>query len=301
MRDSDNRSSISRAMRSACASMMSRKRSRAAASSRAGPCSVSINPDSAASGVRNSWLALATKSARISSTRRSGVRSRKVSSNESPRARRPARATGMTIRLEPAVGRNALGEFDALRLAARRRTADRVDHFGHPQCDRCRFTAPQGRRDARAGGLNATTRPSRSSAMVGIGKPATNGVERSSPARPQRGYARRHRPVRLAPGSRTRPPSNGRKPEDAGAQSQPPMHGTTNTSTAIAATRHDAPAISRRESGRDRRVAVSASAIAPVGSMAFASRSCAARCRIVARQLRCIAPSAGPWPRDHAA
>ena len=72
-RDSDNRSSISRAIRVACACMMPRNRSRALASSLAGPCSVSMKPDKAANGVRNSWLALATKSARISSTRRSGV------------------------------------------------------------------------------------------------------------------------------------------------------------------------------------------------------------------------------------
>jgi hypothetical protein len=44
--------------------MTGRKRSRAAASSRAGPSSVSMNPISVASGVRSSWLALATKSAR---------------------------------------------------------------------------------------------------------------------------------------------------------------------------------------------------------------------------------------------
>ena len=75
MRESDSRSSIRRAMRVACACMMPRKRSRAAGSSRAGPCSVSMKPESAASGVRSSWLALATKSARISSTRRSGERS----------------------------------------------------------------------------------------------------------------------------------------------------------------------------------------------------------------------------------
>ncbi len=37
-----------------------------------------MKPDNAASGVRSSWLALATKSARISSTRRSGVWSWKV-------------------------------------------------------------------------------------------------------------------------------------------------------------------------------------------------------------------------------
>ena len=36
-----------------------------------------MNPESEASGVRNSWLALATKSARICSTRCAAVRSRK--------------------------------------------------------------------------------------------------------------------------------------------------------------------------------------------------------------------------------
>ena len=44
MRDSDSRSSTSRVMRPACSRMMPRKRSRASASSRAGPSSVSINP-----------------------------------------------------------------------------------------------------------------------------------------------------------------------------------------------------------------------------------------------------------------
>ena len=72
-RDSDSKSSISRAIRIACVCMIPRKRSRALGSSLAGPCSVSMKPDSAANGVRNSWLALATKSARISSTRRNGV------------------------------------------------------------------------------------------------------------------------------------------------------------------------------------------------------------------------------------
>ena len=77
MRDSDRRSSISRVMRCACWRMMSRKRSRATASFRAGPCSVSTKPSSDAKGVRNSWLALATKSVRIASSRRADVRSRK--------------------------------------------------------------------------------------------------------------------------------------------------------------------------------------------------------------------------------
>ena len=84
-------------MRVACACMMRRKRSRALASSRAEPCKVSMKPDSAASGVRSSWLALATKSARISSTRRSGVRSWNVISTRSGRARLASRRTGVTI------------------------------------------------------------------------------------------------------------------------------------------------------------------------------------------------------------
>ncbi len=65
-------------MRAAWPCMMARNFSRAAESSLAEPCSVSMKPSSAASGVRSSWLALAMKSARISSTRRNGVRSLKV-------------------------------------------------------------------------------------------------------------------------------------------------------------------------------------------------------------------------------
>jgi hypothetical protein len=96
MRESESKSSISRAMRRACPSMMPRKRSRAEGSSRAGPCSVSMKPDNAASGVRSSWLALATKSTRICSTRRYGVRSRKVSSKRGVRAFPADSAVGVT-------------------------------------------------------------------------------------------------------------------------------------------------------------------------------------------------------------
>ena len=60
-------------MRSACSAMMPRKRSRAAASSRAGPRRVSMKPARPAIGVLSSWLALATKSARMRSARRSAV------------------------------------------------------------------------------------------------------------------------------------------------------------------------------------------------------------------------------------
>ena len=125
MRDSDSRSSISRAMRVACACMIDRNRVRAAGSSRAGPCRVSMKPDSAASGVRSSWLALATKSARISSTRRSGVRSSSVTSTSrvGRLRRRTAHRDRHHDRFMPAFDRHALDELDPLR---RRRSRSRA-------------------------------------------------------------------------------------------------------------------------------------------------------------------------------
>ena len=62
-------------MRPASTLMMSRNFSRASASSLAWPFKVSMKPETAASGVRSSWLALATKSARASSARLAAVRS----------------------------------------------------------------------------------------------------------------------------------------------------------------------------------------------------------------------------------
>src|SRR5512132_3522879 len=84
-RDSDMRSSTSRAMRCASACITPRNRSRAAASSLAGPRSVSMKPISAASGDRNSWLALATKSARLCSARLALVSSRSTSTTRGAR------------------------------------------------------------------------------------------------------------------------------------------------------------------------------------------------------------------------
>lgn len=74
--------------------MIARKRSRAAGSSRAWPRSVSMKPVSEASGVRSSWLALARKSARVRSERRSSVSSRKVSNASRPPA---ALASGRAV------------------------------------------------------------------------------------------------------------------------------------------------------------------------------------------------------------
>ena len=124
IRDSDSRSSISRAMRQACACMMPRKRSRAAGSSRAGPCSVSMKPVSAASGVRSSWLTLATKSARISSTRRIGVRSCTVMTTMPARPgrrrqARPARRTPRRSAATAAATENSMRCALPVRMAAR--------------------------------------------------------------------------------------------------------------------------------------------------------------------------------------
>ena len=66
--------------------MIARNRSRASASSRAGPRKVSIKPASVASGVRSSWLALAMKSARICSARFNSVTSCKLSTATAPSA-----------------------------------------------------------------------------------------------------------------------------------------------------------------------------------------------------------------------
>ena len=85
-------------MRSACSAMMPRKRSRASASSRAGPRRVSMKPAMPAIGVLSSWLALATKSARMRSARRSAVVSCSTISASEPSAaaRGRRRAWAMT-------------------------------------------------------------------------------------------------------------------------------------------------------------------------------------------------------------
>ncbi len=75
IRDRLSRSSIRRFMRAPCSAMICRKRACAGGSSAAGPRRVSMKPIRLASGVRSSWLALATKSARIRSSARSRVRS----------------------------------------------------------------------------------------------------------------------------------------------------------------------------------------------------------------------------------
>ena len=73
--------------------MIARNRSRAAASFRAGPRSVSMNPISAVSGVFSSWLTLATKSRRICSA----CSTPEVSSITTPAPGRPFSVSGVTV------------------------------------------------------------------------------------------------------------------------------------------------------------------------------------------------------------
>ena len=145
-------------------------------SSRAGPCSVSMKPDSAASGVRSSWLALATKSARISSTRRSGVRSWNVISTRPRRRlrRRAAQRDRRHDRLVPAVERHALEELDPLR--ARRSRARAGSRRALRACAAPSDTGSPRRSAgaiARAGAFAASTSPWTSSAITGSGSPAS--------------------------------------------------------------------------------------------------------------------------------
>ena len=81
-----------------------------------------MKPASEASGVRNSWLALATKSARISSTRRIGVRSCTRHQHKIAVGRFARERDRNDERFRPAVGRDPLEELDALFLSRSRRS-----------------------------------------------------------------------------------------------------------------------------------------------------------------------------------
>ena len=123
--------------------MMPRNRSRAAESSRAGPCNVSMNPLSAASGVRSSWLTLATKSARISSTRRIGVRSWTVMTTTPERDGTPASAIGATNASDQRDVGNRAENSMRCALPVALALTDRLDQFRHAQRNRGRLAAAQ--------------------------------------------------------------------------------------------------------------------------------------------------------------
>ena len=154
IRESDSRSSTRRAIRRACSAMMARKRLRARGSSRAGPCRVSTKPSSDARGVRSSWLALATKSARIRSTRRDSVRSRKVITTAGASSGRRRGAT-VTSKARSTGTRSRQATVSIRPEAPTRRIASRMSGSRN-----ARASAPSGRRAgsiAFAGRLAAMT------------------------------------------------------------------------------------------------------------------------------------------------
>ena len=167
-------------MRQACACMMPRNRSRAAGSSRAGPCRVSMKPVSAASGVRSSWLTLATKSARISSTRRIGERSWTVMTTTPVRVPPPASAAGEMNASEKRVEGNR--DENSIRCALSVRMAERIASTSSGM--RSAIEAGSPRRSAGAMAiasvLNANTRPSGSSTTTGSGMPETAASSRAT-------------------------------------------------------------------------------------------------------------------------
>ncbi len=112
-------------MRLACVSMIARKRSRAGRVIAGGPRNVSTKPSSEASGVRSSWLALATKSTRIRSRFRVAVWSSKtISVSPSParatctaKARSTGSRSSTSSRRDPTVARAGGHGFQDFRIA----------------------------------------------------------------------------------------------------------------------------------------------------------------------------------------
>ena len=148
MRDNDNKSSTSRAMRPACSCIIPRNRSRAAASSRAGPRNVSIKPSRVESGVFSSCPALAMKSARISSARFSAVMSCRLITAAAPSSDGPSmrairacssRVTGTetansTVRISsPAKTASAAPNTAGLRNAAARSRGSNTEPISSAQ------------------------------------------------------------------------------------------------------------------------------------------------------------------------
>ena len=142
-----------------------------------------MKPESEASGVRNSWLALATKSARISSTRRSGVRSWKVISTR-PAGAGAATAIGVTMAsYQRSTGTRSK---NSTRCGARRWRARGGWHPAPPAPAARARPARRGAARARSrwrAALSATTSPLRLSATTGSGSPASTASISGSPTR----------------------------------------------------------------------------------------------------------------------
>ena len=129
--------------------MMPRNLVCAAGSSAAGPRSVSMKPIRLVSGVRSSWLALATKSARIRSTARSRVRSESTATIRRPEPGGPA-GIGSTIACSSrAIGSGRLRSAD-LFLTLGLRPLQRRAEYG---------VAQQGRQAGSEGQLRRGVQP----------------------------------------------------------------------------------------------------------------------------------------------
>ena len=170
MRESESRSSISRAMRAACVFMMARKRlARRRVLARGAQQRVD---EARERGERRAQL-VARIGDEVGAHLLDAAQRREIVERQQHRGRRqPAERRDM--RREPAVDRHALGELHAARLAspaATSRTASTTSgtrsasEAGAPRASAGAIT--------RAAALKVTTRPSRSSTIAASGMPAT--------------------------------------------------------------------------------------------------------------------------------
>ena len=235
--------------------MMARKRRCAGGSSAAGPRSVSMKPIRLASGVRSSWLALATKSARIRSTARSRVRS------DSTTIARPPSASGAVQRdhggLHLARHRHRKLSSAVCVVPVRERAVDRGaqhrDGAAPPACRRRTRRAPPHWRAARRGRPPSTISGSGSRSTIAssarrIRPPARHGPPASAtrrsisarrfarPAAERAGAERRDRALRPRPAHDARKPCKIARPDGKRATRAARTTGAAAASAAATAT-----------------------------------------------------------------
>ena len=154
-------------MRRPCSRMMTRNLSRALASSCAEPCSVSMKPSIEASGVRNSWLALAMKSTRMRSSRRCSVRSRSVSRAAATAPGAASSGATQTSNRRSIGTRSLHGAVSASPVASTRRIASMTSGLRSARISGSPSFKPGSR--ANAGLLATIARPSASTTTAGSG------------------------------------------------------------------------------------------------------------------------------------